>query len=113
MSLSRCILLLLEPDVGATAVLFAIGILILFAGGAKYSQLGALALLFVLLILNNPQITVYHKYFDPLLIIMFFTLFNFDKVIENFNKIKSYSIIYFYFLFFLFLNNIKTLWIIN
>ena len=45
-----CILLLLEPDVGATAVLFAIGILILFAGGAKYSQLGALALLFVLLI---------------------------------------------------------------
>ena len=69
--------------------------------------------LFILLILNNPQITVYHKYFDPLLIIMFFTLFNFDKVIENFNKIKSYSIIYFYFLFFLFLNNIKTLWIIN
>lgn len=45
-----CILLLLEPDVGATAVLFAIGILILFAGGAKYSQLGALAFLFVLLI---------------------------------------------------------------
>ena len=33
-------------------------------------------LLIIILILSNPQITVYHKYYDPLLLILFFLLFN-------------------------------------
>ena len=42
--------LLLEPDVGATAVLFAVSITILFLGGAKTSQLAMLAFIFFALI---------------------------------------------------------------
>ena len=38
-------------------------------------------LLFVILILSNPQLTIYHKYFDPLLMILFFLFFDF-----KFNK---------------------------
>ena len=45
-----CLLLLLEPDVGATAVLFAVSITILFLGGAKTSQLAMLAFIFFALI---------------------------------------------------------------
>lgn len=45
-----CLLLLLEPDVGATAVLFTVSLIILFVGGAKVSQLLMLALIFVTLI---------------------------------------------------------------
>ena len=27
---------------------------------------------------NNPQYTIYHKYFDPFLLIIFFTILNFN-----------------------------------
>jgi|694.fasta_scaffold38547_3 hypothetical protein len=33
-------------------------------------------LIILLLILGNPQLEIYHKYYDPMLLIMFFTLFN-------------------------------------
>ena len=33
-------------------------------------------LLILLIFLNNPQLEVYHKYYDPMLLILFFTLFN-------------------------------------
>ena len=35
-------------------------------------------LIFILILINNPQYTIYHKYFDPFLLIMFFSLFNFE-----------------------------------
>ena len=35
-------------------------------------------LLFVIIILNNPQYTIYHKYFDPFLLITFLTIFSFS-----------------------------------
>ena len=41
------ILLLLEMDLGATVVIFAIGIIILFIGGAKFNQLILLFLVFL------------------------------------------------------------------
>ena len=33
-------------------------------------------LLILLIVLNNPQLEVYHKYYDPMLLILFFTLFD-------------------------------------
>ena len=44
------ILLFFEPDIGAMVVIFAIGIGILFIGGAKLSQLGILTIIFVTLV---------------------------------------------------------------
>ena len=67
-------------------------------------------LLLFLIFLNNPQDTIYHKYFDPFLIIVFFSLFSLNF---NFNKIlefKNLIFIYFYFISFLILNNLRFLW---
>ena len=44
------LLLFFEPDIGAMVVIFAIGICILFIGGAKLSQLGILTIIFVTLV---------------------------------------------------------------
>jgi hypothetical protein len=33
-------------------------------------------LLIILIFLNNPQLEIYHKYYDPMLLILFFTLFD-------------------------------------
>ena len=59
------------------------------------------------LIISNPQLTIYHKYFDPLLIILFFLLFDFNlniKKIINFNFLKS---LYLFYISFLILNYLK------
>ena len=45
------VLLLLEMDLGATVVIFAIGILILFIGGAKFNQLLILFLVFISIVI--------------------------------------------------------------
>ena len=42
-------------------------------------------LIFFLIILNNPQYTIYHKYFDPFLLISFFTIFTFKIDLKKFN----------------------------
>ena len=59
-------------------------------------------LLFIILILSNPQLTIYHKYYDPLLIILFLTLceynFNIKKIL---NKNIVYSLYLFYSIFLL------------
>ncbi len=58
-------------------------------------------LLFIILILSNPQLTIYHKYYDPLLIILFLTLyeFNFDiKKILNKNIVFNLYLFYSIFL---------------
>ena len=51
-------------------------------------------LLLVLLILFNPQFTIYIKYFDPLIFILFLTLFDFDLKKHFFEK--TYAIYQFY-----------------
>jgi len=67
-------------------------------------------LLLILILLNNPQITVYHKYYDPFLLIVFFTLFNLNINLTRINfKINSY-IIYIFFISFLLISNLKYLW---
>ena len=67
-------------------------------------------LLLILILLSNPQITVYHKYYDPFLLIIFFTLFNFNVNLSKINlKLNSY-IIYLFFISFLLISNFKYLW---
>ncbi len=67
-------------------------------------------LLFVLILLNNPQYTMYHKYFDPFLIIIFFTIFFLNVDLRILSKIKSFLFVFFYFFSFLIISNIKFLW---
>lgn len=56
-------------------------------------------LLLLLIFLGNPQLEIYHKYYDPMLLIMFFTIFNI-----NFNKqLLKNNISIFYICSFLFL----------
>jgi len=47
-------------------------------------------LLLILLILFNPQFTIYHKYYDPLIFILFLTLFEFNLKEHFFNKKFKY-----------------------
>jgi hypothetical protein len=57
-------------------------------------------LVFFLLILSNIQNTIYHKYYDPLVLILFFTLINNPlsyKFLEN--KSKIYLVYIFYLIF--------------
>lgn len=52
-------------------------------------------LLVLLIYLNNPQITIYHKYYDPLLFVMLLTIFKLN--IQEENLFKKNSLIFFYF----------------
>ena len=57
-------------------------------------------LLLIILILSNPQLTIYHKYFDPLLILLFLLCFEFKfSKEEMINKILVFNIYSFYFIF--------------
>jgi hypothetical protein len=51
-------------------------------------------ILLIILILSNPQFTIYNKYFDPLIFILFLTLFKLD--IENHFFKKKYKFIQLY-----------------
>jgi len=66
-------------------------------------------LLFLIIFLGNPQTTIYHKYYDPLLLITFLTLFDFKIKIKIIGSYKSYIFIYIYFAVFLLMNNLKYL----
>ena len=69
-------------------------------------------LIFVLILINNPQYTIYHKYFDPFLLIIFFTIFLFKYDLKKiFYKRLNYLFIYSYFIVFLILNIFKFIWI--
>ena len=65
-------------------------------------------LLLMILILSNPQLTIYHKYYDPLLIILFFTVFEYNF---NFKKILNKKIVFnlhAFYLLFLFINLLRS-----
>ena len=57
-------------------------------------------LLLIILILYNPQLTIYIKYFDPLVYIIFLTLFNFNLKAhiskKNFRFYQFYGFIFLY-----------------
>tara|TARA_Y100001935_G_scaffold58507_1_gene49029 strand:- start:36 stop:383 length:348 start_codon:yes stop_codon:yes gene_type:complete len=58
-------------------------------------------LILALVILSIPQYTVYHKYLDPLIIILSLTIFNF-KIEKNFFIIKNINFMFgFYLIFYL------------
>ncbi len=62
----------------------------------KFSDL----VLILILIFSNPQLSIYHKYYDPLLIFMFLTIFNLniDKKYFSYLNISLLNIFYFIFL---------------
>ena len=57
----------------------------------KNFNLNNLILIF-LLIISNPQLTIYHKYYDPLVLILIFTLFNFEIKKQFFKSINIFKI---------------------
>lgn len=67
-------------------------------------------LLLILIYASNPQVTIYHKYYDPFLVIVFFTLFNFKIDIKKMYPTKNKIIIYLFFSLFLLTSNLKHLW---
>lgn len=69
-------------------------------------------LILILIFLNNPQYTIYHKYFDPFLLISFFTIFSFNINLKNIYKKFNHFYLLSYFGIFLFISYLKTLWTI-
>ena len=61
-------------------------------------------LLFLTLIFSNPQFSIYHKYFDPLLIILFFLFFNFNFRMEKIINTKFIKNIYLFYIILLLIN---------
>jgi len=51
-------------------------------------------ILIFLIILSNPQYSIYHKYYDPLIFILFILLFSINLNIRNFLKTRSIIIFY-------------------
>lgn len=64
-------------------------------------------LIFIILILSNPQISVYHKYYDPFLIIILFSILKIDLNTFQFKKIGNNIFIYLYFICFLLIGIFK------
>jgi len=64
-------------------------------------------LLFLVLVLLNPQLSIYHKYYDPLIIILVFTIFSSKINMSYLNKKKNIFFVGSYSLFFLILNFTK------
>jgi len=85
-----------------------ISIIILFPMFIKNKM--NLFILFLILI-NNPQYTMYHKYFDPFLLILFFSLFSFTNSLED-KSHKNFIFLYSYFFMFLVISNLKFIWTI-
>lgn len=66
------------------------------------------ALIIILLISSNIQFSIYHKYYDPLLFILFFSIFDIKLSDKKIKKIKL-SYFYLFFTIFLSLNYLKQL----
>ena len=65
-------------------------------------------LILFLLFISNPQITIYHKYYDPLLLVMFFSLFVLNVRLEYLKNFKKVLFLYLYFFGFLLANILKS-----
>ena len=68
-------------------------------------------LFFIIVVLNNPQYTMYHKYFDPFLLITFLTIFSFNIDLKKVYHAKNYFFIFSYFLAFLVISNLKFIYV--
>ena len=67
--------------------------------------------LFIIILLNNPQYTIYHKYFDPFLLISFFTIFSLNVDPKKIFIEKNYLFIFAYHLAFLIISNLKLIYV--
>jgi hypothetical protein len=98
----------LAGEAFASGALFAAGVFsligLLLICHLSYKNLNNFLLIF-LIFLNNPQLEVYHKYYDPMLLILFFTLFNLN--IKKILLEKKILILYFFNGLFLFLNFLR------
>ena len=65
--------------------------------------------IFMLLILFNPQLTIYNKYYDPLIYIIFLLLINFDVNKHFFEKKYNYVQLYFLYIAYLLMGLLKPL----
>ena len=63
-------------------------------------------LVLLIIILTNPQLTIYHKYYDPLLIFLIFTIFDL-KFSKKYFNIKNIVVLNLFYLIFLILNFLK------
>jgi hypothetical protein len=61
--------------------------------------------LICIIFLNNPQLEIYHKYYDPILFVLFFTLFNINFVTKSLKK--NISLFYLFYSCFLFINFLR------
>jgi len=59
-------------------------------------------LIFFLLIVSNIQNTIYHKYYDPLLMILFFTLISNPYSLKFFKKKENLLLIYSFYVIYIF-----------
>tara|TARA_Y100000816_G_scaffold58818_1_gene38522 strand:+ start:1442 stop:2749 length:1308 start_codon:yes stop_codon:yes gene_type:complete len=65
--------------------------------------------IYLLLILFNPQLTIYNKYYDPLIYIIFLLLINFDVNKHFFEKKYNYLQLYFLYVAYLIMGLLKPL----
>ena len=65
-------------------------------------------ILIICVFLSNPQTTIYHKYYDLLIMILILTIFFIEINFKAFTK-KNFLVLYAYFLIFLVINNLKHL----
>ena len=64
-------------------------------------------LIFLLLIISNIQNTIYHKYYDPLIMIMFFSIIIIPESLSFFNKRKNIFLIYIFYILYIFSRIVK------
>ena len=72
-------------------IICSISFYFLFVKNFNFNNL----VIIILLIISNPQLTIYHKYYDPLVLILIFTLFNFEiknEFFKSLNILKIYLI---------------------
>ena len=64
-------------------------------------------LIFSLLVISNIQNTIYHKYYDPLLLILFFTLISTPYNLKFFDRKKNLLFVYVFYIIYIFSRIIK------
>lgn len=79
---------------------------LLLIGNFSQNNLNNL-LIFIILIISNIQNTIYHKYYDPLIMILFFTLINNPLNYEFLKNKNKVFYVYIFYLIYIFMRIIK------
>ena len=64
-------------------------------------------LVFLILIISNIQNTIYHKYYDPLIMILFFSIITIPESLKFFDKRKNILFIYSFYSFYILARIVK------